>query len=172
MVPDASTYRASVSQPALDPSFPSPGTKHHAKHMEAFAASGGSIGLDMGKPEAHTTTSVDDVVEQTDVNEVLDELCRQLAASRIRLIDFLTDGDKLRSGEISTARFRSALGRSGLTVQEIQVACLIKEFQSSKRGDLIDWRRFLAAVTAGMPFRSVVIVCRKISTCTSTWRRK
>ena len=40
LVDDAATYRAGVSQPALDPSFPSPGTKHHAKHMETFRASG------------------------------------------------------------------------------------------------------------------------------------
>ncbi|KAH8048727.1 hypothetical protein JL722_12348 [Aureococcus anophagefferens] len=44
-----------------------------------------------------------------DVVAVIDDLVSQLAARRARLQDFLTDGDKLRSGEISIARFNDCI---------------------------------------------------------------
>ena len=81
-----------------------------------------------------------------DVVAVIDDLVSQLAARRARLQDFLTDGDKLRSGEISIARFKSALGRAGLTLTEATLVALTKRFQSSKHSDCINWRAFVTAL--------------------------
>ena len=76
---------------------------------------------DHGMPEMHTTSSFDAEVLQMDVQEVLSALCLECATRRIRLESFMTDGDNLNTGEISAARFRSALGRSSLMVTELQV---------------------------------------------------
>lgn len=89
-------------------------------------------------------------VPTVDVVEVIDDLVRQLAARRARLQDFLTDGDKLRSGEISTARFKSALGRAGLTLTEATLVALVTRFQSVKHSDCINWRTFVAALEASI----------------------
>ena len=85
-------------------------------------------------------------LDDVDVDRVVDDLVTQLAARRARLQDFLTDGDKLRSGEISIARFKSALGRAGLTLTEATLVALVAKFQSTKHSDCINWRAFVAAL--------------------------
>ena len=81
---------------------------------------------------------------------VVADIVAQMKARRIRLHDFLTDGDKLRSGEISGARFRSALGRAGLTLTSADLDVLGVAFASRKRADLVDWRSFAAAMADGL----------------------
>ncbi|KAJ0404945.1 hypothetical protein P43SY_005944 [Pythium insidiosum] len=83
-----------------------------------------------------------------DVNVVLQELRRQLSAKRIRLKEFLVDGDKLRSGEITIAKFHTALNRSGCVLEAADVNTLTLHFQSSRHSDKVDWRAFLAAIGA------------------------
>lgn len=77
---------------------------------------------------------------------MLDALRRQMAKGRIRLHDFLTDGDKLRKGEISKARFRSALGRAGVTATLADLQVLESAFGSHVNADRIDWRSFQSAI--------------------------
>mmetsp|Transcript_46050 Transcript_46050/g.104015 ORF Transcript_46050/g.104015 Transcript_46050/m.104015 type:complete len:712 (+) Transcript_46050:559-2694(+) len=73
-------------------------------------------------------------------------LCRiaiQLEKSKGRLLDFFKDGDVLRGGELSTFKFRSALGRAGLLVDDGSFAALAKTFASKKRrAEMVDWRAF------------------------------
>ncbi|KAL7686257.1 putative EF-hand domain pair protein [Plasmopara halstedii] len=63
--------------------------------------------------------------EAADLSQLLAEIRRQLSIKRIRLKEFLVEGDKLRSGEITVAKFHTALNRSGYK---------------------IDWRTFLEAI--------------------------
>ncbi|GLD95924.1 hypothetical protein PINS_up004602 [Pythium insidiosum] len=84
-----------------------------------------------------------------DVSVVLQELRRQLSSKRIRLKEFLVEGDKLRSGEITIAKFHTALNRSGCVLEASDVNTLTHQFRSSKHSDKVDWRAFLAALETG-----------------------
>lgn len=77
---------------------------------------------------------------------LLAELRRQLSAKRIRIKEFIVEGDKLRTGEITVAKFHTAINRSGCVVTEADVQALDQHFRSEKNGDKIDWRAFLEAV--------------------------
>lgn len=90
--------------------------------------------------------SRDAYAEVTDLASLLAEVRRQLSVKRIRLKEFLVEGDKLRSGEITVAKFHTALNRSGCVLDAADVATLSTHFGSTRQPDKIDWRRFLAAV--------------------------
>ena len=85
-----------------------------------------------------------------DAATVVDDIVAQMRARRIRLHDFLTDGDKLRSGEISGARFRSAIGRAVLTLTTTDLDVLHAAFASRRHADLVDWRAFAGAMASGL----------------------
>eukprot|EP00615_Pteridomonas_danica_P000179 CAMPEP_0114341890 /NCGR_PEP_ID=MMETSP0101-20121206/9371_1 /TAXON_ID=38822 ORGANISM="Pteridomonas danica, Strain PT" /NCGR_SAMPLE_ID=MMETSP0101 /ASSEMBLY_ACC=CAM_ASM_000211 /LENGTH=1000 /DNA_ID=CAMNT_0001475689 /DNA_START=165 /DNA_END=3167 /DNA_ORIENTATION=+ len=81
------------------------------------------------------------------VERVLVDLLAQLKNKNGRLLDFFKDGDRLGGGELSHFKFRSALGRAGLLVDNEMFAELASEFGSLKRrGEMIDWRRFHEAL--------------------------
>lgn len=77
---------------------------------------------------------------------LLAELRRQLSAKRIRIKEFIVEGDKLRTGEITVAKFHTALNRSGCVLTEADVQALDQHFRSARNADKIDWRAFLDAV--------------------------
>lgn len=85
----------------------------------------------------------------TDLAKLLAEIRRQLNARRVRIKEFITEGDKLRSGEITLAKFHTALNRSGCVLDAADVETLSRSFLSAKNGDKIDWRAFLDAVDHG-----------------------
>lgn len=82
----------------------------------------------------------------TNVEQLLAELRRQLSARRVRIKEFVTEGDKLRSGEITVAKFHTALNRSGCVLDASDVKTLSAHFLSAKNADKIDWRAFLDAI--------------------------
>lgn len=82
----------------------------------------------------------------TDVQALVAEIRRQLSARRIRIKEFVTEGDKLRSGEITVAKFHTALNRSGCVLDASDVKTLSAHFLSTKHVDKIDWRAFLDAL--------------------------
>lgn len=88
----------------------------------------------------------DRLARSADLEPLLAELRRQLNARRIRIKEFVAEGDKLRSGEITLAKFHTALNRSGCVLGEGDVATLSAHFQSARNADKIDWRAFLDAV--------------------------
>lgn len=91
----------------------------------------------------------------TDVNQLIVEIRRQLNARRIRIKEFVTEGDKLRSGEITVAKFHTALNRSGCVLDASDVKTLSAHFLSTKNSDKIDWRAFIDAIdNAGAPSSS------------------
>lgn len=102
----------------------------------------GGIGLDANgrRNTRDRNTSV------ADLGPLLAELRRQMTAKRIRMKEFIVEGDKLRSGEITVAKFHTALNRSGLVLSEADVQSLDVHFQSARNSDKIDWRAFLEAV--------------------------
>ncbi|KAH7468679.1 uncharacterized protein KRP23_11056 [Phytophthora ramorum] len=82
----------------------------------------------------------------TDLAQLLAELRRQLNAKRIRLKEFIVEGDKLRSGEITVAKFHTALNRSGCVLDASDIHTLSMHFRSARNPDKIDWRTFLEAL--------------------------
>lgn len=91
----------------------------------------------------------------TDVDQLIVEIRRQLNARRIRIKEFVTEGDKLRSGEITVAKFHTALNRSGCVLDASDVKTLSAHFLSTKNSDKIDWRTFIDAIdNAGAPSSS------------------
>jgi Ca2+-binding EF-hand superfamily protein len=81
------------------------------------------------------------------VEAVLLDIVAQLKTKNGRLLDFFKDGDRLGGGELSHFKFRSALGRAGLLVDNDMFAEIASEFASKKRrGEMIDWRKFHEAL--------------------------
>lgn len=73
---------------------------------------------------------------------VLYDLVAQLKCENGRLLDFFKDGDRLGGGELSHFKFRSALGRACLLVDDLMFAEIVSEFGSAKRKEMINWRKF------------------------------
>nr|CCA18312.1 conserved hypothetical protein [Albugo laibachii Nc14]CCA18415.1 conserved hypothetical protein [Albugo laibachii Nc14] len=89
---------------------------------------------------------VEEQNESINLEQVVAKLCRQLTAKRIRLKEFITDGDKLRTGEITIPKFHTALNRCGCTLSANDIRTLTMQFQSSCHSDKIDWRAFLDTI--------------------------
>lgn len=85
---------------------------------------------------------------QMDVEEVLSKIRRIMSSKRMRLTDFLSEGDKLRTGEVSLAKFHTALNRLGIQLSKAELSALQKAFVSPKSEDRIQWRVFESAVSS------------------------
>jgi len=96
--------------------------------------------------EANKRRARDDLGGAADLAQLLADLRRQLSAKRIRLKEFIVEGDKLRSGEITVAKFHTALNRSGCVLDAADIQTLSVHFRSARNPDRIDWRSFLAAL--------------------------
>ncbi|GMI14317.1 hypothetical protein TrVE_jg2175 [Triparma verrucosa] len=81
-----------------------------------------------------------------DVNDTLEEVKRQIDFNQVRLADFLADGDRLRSGCLTTSKFRNGLSRAGVQLSSTELLALELAFKSTKRSDTVAWRSFLDAV--------------------------
>ncbi|GMH66791.1 hypothetical protein TL16_g04508 [Triparma laevis f. inornata] len=80
------------------------------------------------------------------VQETLEEVKRQIDFNQVRLADFLADGDRLRSGCLTTSKFRNGLARAGVQLSGTEILALEEAFKSTKRSDTVAWREFLDAV--------------------------
>lgn len=108
----------------------------------------GTNNLDKHFTMSLTTSALEATVHPySELQRCINEIRRQLAIKRVSLYDFLSDGDKYRSGEITTPKFRSALALAGLQLSQTQLQCLIDAYSSDKKRDLIDWKAFLRKVT-------------------------
>jgi len=81
-----------------------------------------------------------------DVASILEEVKRQIDYAQVRLADFLGDGDRLRSGHLSTSKFKNGLARAGVKLNGGELRSLEKRFMSLSRPDMIAWRDFLVGV--------------------------
>ncbi|RHY35731.1 hypothetical protein DYB37_005325 [Aphanomyces astaci] len=80
------------------------------------------------------------------VESLLKDIRLQTDTKRIRLKQFFTESDRLRSGDISVAKFHTAISRSGLHVDANDILTLNSAFQSTTKPDLINYRAFVLAV--------------------------
>ena len=92
------------------------------------------------KPVGYYDSSVNDV------GETLEEVKRQVELHKVRLADFMADGDRLRSGDLTTSKFRNGLARAGVNLTSTELLTLESCFRSIKRTDRVAWREFLDAV--------------------------
>ena len=80
----------------------------------------------------------------------MSQVKRQIDFNQVRLADFLADGDRLRSGCLTTSKFRNGLSRAGVQLTGTELLALEAAFRSSKRPDMIAWRDFLDAVDSAV----------------------
>ncbi|RLO13734.1 hypothetical protein DYB28_002709 [Aphanomyces astaci] len=80
------------------------------------------------------------------VESLLKDIRLQTDTKRIRLKQFFTESDRLRSGDISVAKFHTAISRIGLHVDANDILTLNSAFQSTTKPDLINYRAFVLAV--------------------------
>ena len=56
---------------------------------------------------------------EASLRAALERVAKQLALKRGRVLDFLRDGDRLQCGELTHFKFRSALSRAGVELDEM-----------------------------------------------------
>jgi len=87
-----------------------------------------------------------DSADPGDVSVTLEEIKRQTDYHCVRLVDFMSDGDRLRSGNLTTAKFKNGLARAGVNLMAGELLSLETAFKSTSRADCVDWKMFLEAV--------------------------
>ena len=86
------------------------------------------------------------VMDAVDVQELLADLREVIAAKRVRVKDFMAEGDKLRKGKLTRAKFMTAVNRANLTLTESELDALMRRFVADGTPDLMDWRAFVQCV--------------------------
>lgn len=114
----------------------------------AFACRGPAAGANALRPRALLAPT--GPLPRGGAQGVLLDLARQLRANKGRLVDFFRDGDRSGVGACSAFKFRSALGRAGLAVDDAMFAELAAAFArpaaagpGSARAELLNWRAFV-----------------------------
>ncbi|OQS07067.1 hypothetical protein THRCLA_00923 [Thraustotheca clavata] len=77
---------------------------------------------------------------------LLKDIRQQVDAKRIRLKQFFAESDRLRTGDITIAKFHTAINRCGLIVDGNDVLTLNEAFRSNVRPDQINYRLFIQAI--------------------------
>ncbi|CAK4689583.1 hypothetical protein LEN26_016013 [Aphanomyces euteiches] len=78
------------------------------------------------------------------LESLLKDIRLQVDTKRIRIKQFFAESDRLRSGEISVAKFHTAINRSGLHIDANDILTLNEAYKS--KADQINYRAFLAAI--------------------------
>jgi len=81
--------------------------------------------------------------------DTMDALQRECLRKRIKLTNFLRDGDPLRIGRLSQAKFRTAIAAAGLVLTEPQIACLEEAFKHDADPSTVNWRNLASIVDGG-----------------------
>lgn len=84
-----------------------------------------------------------------DIDETMDAVQRECLRKRIKLTNFLQDGDPLRIGRLSRSKFRTAIAASGLTLTEPQIAALELAFKHDADESMVNWRNLASIVDGG-----------------------
>ncbi len=84
------------------------------------------------------------------IDEIMQDVKTDVQVKRIRVTEIFQDSDRLRSGEVSSAQFESALSRAGLQLEAHEIRAIEKEFKGDKNRDMINWKKF-ASTLEGMP---------------------
>jgi len=80
------------------------------------------------------------VAQQWILNTLLQKIRNYIFPRRIRLNEFLADGDRWRCGENTVAKFRAALSKASVILNEAEISLLEKTFQHPVKSDLILYR--------------------------------
>ncbi|POM72823.1 Hypothetical protein PHPALM_10408 [Phytophthora palmivora] len=96
--------------------------------------------------DANRRRARDNHAGAANLSQLLADLRHQLSTKRIRLKEFIVEGDKLRSGEITVAKFHTALNRSGCVLDAADIQTLSLHYRSARNPDKINWRTFLEAL--------------------------
>ena len=73
---------------------------------------------------------------------LMDRLAHHVLVNRIRVCDFFTDFDKLRSGLISKSKFTRVLKTIRFNMTPRDVAAVLAYYQDDKKPDMIRWKDF------------------------------
>ena len=89
-------------------------------------------------------------LESLDVPTVIDSIAKCLYRGRIRLREFFSDFDPLRSGLVTEAKFRTALDEAGLKLSEPELRLLADHYAEDVSADKrrCKYKEFLTAVEA------------------------
>jgi Ca2+-binding EF-hand superfamily protein len=82
------------------------------------------------------------VVVKVDAESVLEQIKTKVMKERVRVLEFMRDYDKLRSGRIPATSFRRALDLCGLGLGQEEVTALEKMYQSPKDPTQVEYTRF------------------------------
>lgn len=78
----------------------------------------------------------------TDYESLLDKLKTKVSRQRIRVLEYMRDYDKLRSGRMLKTSFRRALDLCTFELKESEVAILEDKFQSPVDPDYVEYLKF------------------------------
>ncbi|XP_060063466.1 uncharacterized protein LOC132543930 [Ylistrum balloti] len=87
-------------------------------------------------------TKLPEINAANDLEEVLMKVKTKVSKERIRVIDFMKDYDKLRSGRVLKTSFRRALDLCRFELKESEASILEDRYQSIGDADHVDYVRF------------------------------
>ncbi|CAI8054084.1 hypothetical protein GBAR_LOCUS29561 [Geodia barretti] len=79
---------------------------------------------------------------KVDAESVLEKIKTKVMKERVRVLEFMRDYDKLRSGRIPATSFRRALDLCGFSLGQEEVTALEKMYQSPKDPSQVEYMRF------------------------------
>ncbi|KAK3583614.1 hypothetical protein CHS0354_039437 [Potamilus streckersoni] len=83
-----------------------------------------------------------DMNPETDLEGLLLKIQTKVSRERIRVLEFMRDYDKLRSGRMLKTSFRRALDLCRFELKESEVCLLEDRYQSAKDNDYVDYLKF------------------------------
>ena len=86
-------------------------------------------------------------ISETDLKELIDRISHHVLVNRIRVTEFVSDFDKLRSGLISDSIFERVLKTLRLNLSQKQIFSLSQHYRDSEKPDKIQWRKFIDDVS-------------------------
>ena len=81
------------------------------------------------------------------MKELIDRISHHVLVNRIRVTEFVSDFDKLRSGLISDSIFERVLKTLRLNLSQKQIFSLSQHYRDSEKPDKIQWRKFIDDVS-------------------------
>jgi len=82
-------------------------------------------------------------VKGVDVMDVLNNMRELTARQNKRPKEFFCESDTLRSGEITRAKFNTALSQLNLNLEADEIAALVDYFKGDRKPDQVNWRKLV-----------------------------
>lgn len=91
----------------------------------------------------------------SDLEGVLIKIKTKVSRERLRVLDFMKDYDKLRSGRMLKTSFRRALDLCGFQLKESEICILEDRYQSRKDPDYVEYTQFCDEVESIFTFKEL-----------------